>query len=195
MWAPKKKTRNLSPYRQPNQSIKSIIEDSCPRHPLDHSKKLHKKEKFNSWSEISTFSKAFLFLFFQIVENKQSGVTFQPFFLLFPMERLCQLRSVAWTKVCNTHTTQNKKTSYHNIFALKQRKRMWSQDSSSPLHSKHLLTNVHPLLFKMSKVRILFHIASQTKKTQFCSNPRIPNNHCHKRFWTPLNHPIIEGFN
>ena len=103
-----------------------------------------------------------------MVQSKQRGATFHVFFLLFPTEQLCQLRSVAWIELCNTQTTLNKeKINCHNKLALEQWRRMWSQDYSLPLHRKHLFANVHPPLFKMSIVRIPFHVASQTKKFTF----------------------------
>ena len=127
--------------------MKSIInKESTLRPPLVQIKKLHKKENFNTWSESSTFSKTLLFLSFQTVQNGLRGATLHAFFLFFPTKWPCQPRSISLTEECTTQTTPSKEnTNCHNKLALEQWRRMWSQDSSSPLQRKHLFTNDHPL--------------------------------------------------
>ena len=65
-----------SPYLELSQSMKSTVnvniewDHLCT---LTHPKKLYIKECLTAWSAFSMLSKALIFLFFQMVQNKHMG--------------------------------------------------------------------------------------------------------------------------
>ena len=135
------------------------------------------KENFNPWIDQPSLSKALLFLSFQIVQKKHEGVTRHAFFLFLPTKTPCHPSKASLTKEDSTHDSpkrENKRC--HNNLVLSQWRRMWSTDSSSLRHRKHLFTKDHPLLWMWSKVKTFLQVASHIKKTTL-DKPTISKPH------------------
>ena len=171
----KEKQKLTSPHLEPNQS-KKLIKGKGPtsKQDLDQDQRLQTNKYFILWIEITSLSKAILFLFFQTNQNKQRGSAIQAFLRFLPTKEPCQPRRVSLAESRRTHITPNRaKTSSHKTLALEQWIKMWLIVSSSSQKRKHLLAMFHPLLLSWYRVRTFPHESSQAKKPTLVGTQRL----------------------
>ena len=133
---------------------------------LHQAPRLQKKENFNPWIDRPLLSNALLFLYFQTVQKRHKGAIHHAFFLFLPTKKPCHRNKASLTKEWSTHDTPKRENRrYYKTLILLQWRRMWSTDSSSLRHGKHLFAKDHSLLWMWFKVRTFLQVASQTNKT------------------------------
>ena len=99
------------PQQEPSQSTKSTTEEGPKfKNNLAQSQRLQRKACLSPWMDCSSTSKALLFLFFQMVQNKHRGAASHTVFHLLPTKESCHPKSVSPTKEESTQGTPNRES-------------------------------------------------------------------------------------
>ena len=111
----------------------------------------------------STLSKTWLLRSHHIVQSKQAGIKFQILEWCFPNQFL-QPNSKFETLLGRTHIMPiERNTKLHKPLVNEQCNNKWLVDSPEQQHKQHHPAKWYPLRIRLSIVKILSHVADQTK--------------------------------